>query len=158
MRHFILTLTLILIAPIAAHAGMSVCHDGPTVTNQSLRGKPMPGCEYYNGEDRTEYDRVRNLIKTVRLDFLKWTTQLEEMTQSEKDAVDAARQAAQEDSVRQGAKNANTLFSSQGVGRRAVLLCVIDGLNAVMAGRTQPFALADLKSCVDDKIDAGDAD
>lgn len=136
MKAVLLAVLLLLLKANVVWAGISVCHTGETVTRTALRGDPIPGCEYLTVPQtatQQEYDDARTLIKTVRRDFLKWTTALEEMTQVEKDAVTAATQAAYDDSVRQQAKVDTEAFSQEGVRLRAALIYMIQQVNALRA-------------------------
>ena len=98
-------LVLFMLLSFNSYAGISVCHTGETVTKTTLRGNQLPGCEFYTESDPNEYDRVKDLIKTVPRPYLKFTTQLEEKTQQEKDDYDSAQVATQLAAIKQSAKD-----------------------------------------------------
>ncbi len=104
MKTLVLTLALLVSVPMLAHASINVCHTGETITRTSLRGD-IPGCEHINaiGSDITIYDIAKTLIQTVPRKYLKWDaniivgSKLVEMSQAEKDVVDAEEAQAQAD-------------------------------------------------------------
>lgn len=94
MRKCLILLWLVLLTTPAC-AGISVCYNGTAVTSFALSSGPQAGCIYYNDSDLAEYERVKTLLKTVSQKYLKIDLgTVYEMSQAEKDAVDAAEQVA----------------------------------------------------------------
>ena len=105
IRNLLILFSLVFISiSTPVFASINVCHTGETITRTSLRGD-IPGCEHINaiGSDTTKYDWTKVLIQTIPRKYLKWDaniivgSKLVEMSQAEKDAVDALEAQAQAD-------------------------------------------------------------
>ncbi len=155
---------ILILASTKAYAGISVCSDGNgKVTNFSLRGNPIKGCEWYdNGQNISEAQdtAIRTLLKTVDQRYLKMINGFPaEMSPQEKVDVDDAWAAQiQADLLaasRAGAKNSVDELSPEGVRLRAALLVIMEEMN-LLRGWLASFKsevaaatnLADLKTRV----------
>ena len=92
------------------YAGISVCYDqNNNVSNFSLRGNAVPGCDYYDlGQNVTQqkYEMVRDLLKTVDKRYLKKMNGYPvEMSPAEKVAVDDAWAQQITDNLKTNAKS-----------------------------------------------------
>ena len=169
------------------YAGQSVCPDGQGgVSGYSARGNVIQGCLYYDAtpSTQTEYDRVKTLFKTVPQQHIKIVNNSpEEMTASEKTAVNDAMAAAQTASIRSGAKAQLTGFSDLPLYQRALADILKDEIN-ILRDWTADFkaevaaasnladlktrvaglptlndrTLAQLKTALENKIDGGSVD
>ena len=88
-------LILFMFFSTTAWAGISVCPetDGP-VTSKQLSGNPQTGCLYFSIPPNTvaEFDTLKSLIRTVPMKYLKVVSSaVQEMTLTEKDAIELAR-------------------------------------------------------------------
>lgn len=88
-----LIIILFLIYPVLSEAGISVCHDvNNNVTGFQLRGGQIPNCFWFDADQnvsQTEYDRVKNLLKTNPRKYLKIVSNtVQEKDTSEKTQVD----------------------------------------------------------------------
>ncbi len=158
MTKFLQWLLFFMLLSTPALAGIVVCHSGEDITDISISSPPVAGCEYLTDQD-LGYDSAKDLIKTVRKKYLKWTTQLEEMTQAEKDAFDQARLTTKVLETRSDVKKTIDNGSDEGVRLRAALLVIMEEMNI----RRQQPGLADrtvtqLKNAIKSKIDSGAAD
>ena len=142
-----------------AWAGIAVCRSGSNITSTALSSPIIPGCEFYDGEDRTEYDRVKSIIRTTSRKYLKWTTQLEEMSQAEKDAVDQTQADLLEAAVRGNAKNSYEGFQEEGLKLRALVRIILDELNVLRGLHSLPArTMLQVRTAIDNQIDSGGVD
>ena len=187
MRKF-LFLTILFFWSASCYAGISVCSDqNGNVTSFKLRGNSVQGCDYYDigqNVDSSQYASISSLLKTVSRKYLKMVNGFpEEMSQSEKNAVDAAQASANTAAVRTGAKNSSAGFYPDPLYRRALADVLVDEINNLrkwtrdfktevaaatnlanlqsrvatlptLNGRT----LSQLKTSIDNKIDSGSVD
>lgn len=109
LKIYILVFGLLLLSN-NAYAGISICYDQNSVTNFSLRGSPINGCDYYDvGYNATQekYDSVKNLLSNVPFRYLKKLNgELVEMTSQEKVDVDEALALQITQDLRSNAKQA----------------------------------------------------
>jgi len=151
MKKLILTALLLLICS-TAQAGISVCYDQDgKVVQHTLRGNPIPGCDYYDGGGN--YDTVRNLLKTVQQKYLKkLNNDPVEMSSAEKVAVDDALATFLETQFRMSQK-AN-FDGSQGVYLRALVKVLLDEINILRSQHSlTPRTLTQAKTAVQNAID-----
>ena len=98
MKKYILVL-MILAMPIAAEAGIVVCHNNGEVTNFRLRGDQVQGCLWLDaGQNVTqqEYERTYDLLKNIERKYLKViNNEVQEKTAQEKTQADTDEAAAQ---------------------------------------------------------------
>jgi hypothetical protein len=90
---------LILFLPYTAYAGMGACHNGSgVITLLEIDANSLAfggfNCEYYSipPTSETQYNRIYSLLSTVQKKYIKWVVEPVEMTQAEKNVVDAAEQ------------------------------------------------------------------
>ena len=154
---------ILFLASTNAYAGISVCHENGKVTNFSLRGNQIQGCEFYDAGqniNETQDTAIRTLLKTVEKRYLKMINGFPfEMSPQEKVAVDDAWAAQiQADTLsasRSGAKDSVDQLSPEGVRLRASLLVILDRFNtvtkridAVEACIENASTLPNVKTCV----------
>lgn len=103
-------ISLILLMPLISEAGISVCQDiNGNIAGFQLRGGQISGCLWFDaGQNvsQTEYDRIKNLLKTKPRKYLKIVSN----TVQEKDAVEKAQVDAAE-------LTASQILESQAVDR-----------------------------------------
>lgn len=160
-----------------AFAGQSVCPDGTGgVQGYASRGNPIQGCLYFDAGTTTtqaEYDRIKTLFKTVPQQHIKIVNNSpEEMTASEKTAVNDAMAAEQTASIRSGSKNAVTGFNDTALFYRALVQVLLDEINILRADidsiSKQSSQITDLnrpartlsqaRTAIENKIDGGSVD
>ena len=122
-------LFVLLFFPSVSWAGFSVCHDGSGSLVPS--DDPSGICVYYSDQTTgiVAHDRVRNVLKTVPRQYLKWTTEPVEMTQGEKDAVDAATIITRALAVKAAVDAEIDSTGSEGGARRTIMLMMLDEIN-----------------------------
>lgn len=134
-----------------AYAGIGVCHDSGNLTRVETDGNwtyytsgyadenPSWTCSYYSVPplSANEYQTLLTLIKTTPKRYLKWDNGLAEMTQAEKDAVDAQVELNRDQIMRASAKsrfdgNYSSDFGSP-VAMRALVKVLLDEINILRA-------------------------
>ena len=140
-RSLYLIFIIILLATSTSYAGISVCRNDQTneVTNYSLRGNPLSGCHYFDipGVNETDYNNLRNLLKTVPTYHIKMTGttigSIQEMSAAEKTAVNDAIAAATTLQIRTNAKTNLDNFNSGSLYQRAFADITRDEINILRA-------------------------
>jgi len=116
---------LLMLFSTNAYGAFIECHDG----GGSLVKPSEPGaiCVLFSGHTTgiDAHDRVRDLKKTVPRHYIKWTTEPVEMTQGEKDAVDAQLQADRILAFKQRVKDSIDADNEEGLVRDKAIAWII---------------------------------
>lgn len=145
--------------PAISYGGFVVCNNGDGILVQASSSTAI--CVTYSipPSEATDYDRVKNVLRTVPRKYIKWTTEPVEMTQGEKDVVEAEILIDADLSLRSSAKSLYDGQDTQGQARRALIKVLIDEINVLrdlhsLPGRT----LSQAKSAIQNAISDGSVD
>ncbi len=149
----------LLFFPGVSWAGFSACHNGNGVIVEPSSSTAI--CVHYSDQTTgiVTHDRVKLVWEGILRRYVKWTIEPVEMTQGEKDAVDAVLVIALNLQQRETGKMTVDSPIGQGKLERAVAEIIRREINILraqhgLADRT----LAQLKTQVKSEIDSGNVD
>ena len=124
---------VVLFLPYTVYAGIVVCPDtdNSQVLFFDVSGEPRENCLYFNAESEN-FTNVKTLLSTVERKYLKINLPtIEEMSQAEKDVIDANELSQADSFLRIGAKAQYDGQTEQGQALRCMAKVILDELNDI---------------------------
>ncbi len=122
-------LYVLILLPSLSWAGFQSCHNGSGAIVSPSSSTAICVTYAIPPFSATDYDRVKGVLKTVPRQYTKWTTEPVEMTQGEKDAVDASKVTERIASLRASAQALYDGQQAQGLALRSLVDVLLDEIN-----------------------------
>lgn len=131
-----------------------------TITNRIKEYQPSGNEGLYIGQPGVLIDPDISGLLTVPIQYwIHDAGAIREMTQAEKDTLNAEIVSANVSSIRLAARNEVDNFSSEGVRLRAAIIYFVQQINSLRALHSlTPLSAADVKTAIKNIINAGTAD
>lgn len=120
---------IMMLMPGVSHAGFMTCHNGSGSVVRPSSSTAICVVYAIPPTSVVDYERIRNVVQTVPFQYLKWTVEPVEMTQAEKDIVDAAEAVKFDLDVRDQSKSGIDAFVPTPLLLRALVEVLIDEIN-----------------------------